>query len=128
MTAYNWETNDSNAGADYHNQNDNFLGGGSTPNGAVKPGLEAARNAGAGMIVTMPIIGYVAADHNGGGDVAPAAPNYLQTCASTRARRARAAPSRSRPTPPTPSSTRTSTSISSTRPTRAHSPTRAHPS
>ena len=78
MTAYNWETNDSNAGADYHNQNDNFLGGGSTPNGAVKPGLEAARNAGAGMIVTMPIIGYVAADHNGGGDVALSGPNYLR--------------------------------------------------
>ena len=54
MTAYNWETNDSNAGADYLNQNDNFLGGGTTPNGAVAPGLEAARNAGAGMLVTMP--------------------------------------------------------------------------
>jgi len=81
MTAYNWETNDSNAGADYLNQNDTFLGGGNTPNGAVAPGLEAARNAGAGMIVTIPLIGYVSADHNGGGDVAgtPAnpAPNYL---------------------------------------------------
>jgi len=76
MTAYNWETNDSNAGSDYQNQNDSFLGGGVTPNGAVAPGLEAARNAGAGMIVTMPIIGYVAADHNGGGDVANT-PNYL---------------------------------------------------
>jgi len=76
MTAYNWETNDSNAGADYLNQNDNFLGGGNTPNGAVGPGLEAARNAGAGMIVTVPIIGYVSADHNGGGDVAQT-PNYL---------------------------------------------------
>jgi len=76
MTAYNWETNDSNAGADYLNQNDNFLGGGNTPNGAVAPGLEAARNAGAGMIVTVPIIGYVSADHNGGGDVAQTA-NYL---------------------------------------------------
>jgi hypothetical protein len=76
MTAYNWETNDSNAGSDYQNQNDSFLGGGSTPNGAVKPGLEAARAAGAGMIVTMPIIGYVAADHQGNGDVAKT-PNYL---------------------------------------------------
>jgi len=28
MTAYNWETNDSNAGADFQNQNDTFLGGG----------------------------------------------------------------------------------------------------
>ena len=36
-----------------------------------RPGLEAARDAGAGMIVTMPLIGYVSADKNGGGDVAP---------------------------------------------------------
>jgi Glycoside hydrolase family 44 len=78
MTAYNWETNDSNAGSDFHNQNDNFLGGGTVLNGAVKPGLEAARAAGAGMIVTMPMIGYVSADHNGGGDVAQTA-NYLTT-------------------------------------------------
>ena len=76
MTAYNWETNASNAGADFFNQNDNFLGGGNTPNGAVGPGLEAARAAGAGMIVTMPLIGYVSADKNGGGDVAQT-PNYL---------------------------------------------------
>jgi hypothetical protein len=83
MTAYNWENNASNAGSDYLNQNDAYLGGGSTPNGAVAPGLEAARAAGAGMIVTMPIIGYVAADKLGGGDVAGTAsspaPNYLST-------------------------------------------------
>src|SRR5262245_48500863 len=30
-TAYNWETNASNAGADYHHQNDDFLGGGEIP-------------------------------------------------------------------------------------------------
>jgi hypothetical protein len=77
MTAYNWETNASNAGADFHNQNDNFLGGGNAPNGAVAPGLEAARGAGAGMIVTLPIIGYVAADKNGDGDVANSGANYL---------------------------------------------------
>ena len=82
MTAYNWETNASNAGADWFNQNDDFLGGGNTPNGAVAPGLEAARDAGAGMIVTMPLIGYVAADKNGGnenGDVALSGANYMQT-------------------------------------------------
>ena len=75
-TSYNWETNDSNAGSDYFHQNDTFLGGGNTPNGAVGPGLELARNAGAGMLVTMPLIGHVSADHNGGGDVAQT-PNYL---------------------------------------------------
>jgi len=82
MTAYNWETNASNAGSDWYNNNDGFLGGGTTPNGAVGPGLEAARNAGAGMIVTVPLIGYVAADKNGGndlGDVALSGANYLQT-------------------------------------------------
>ncbi len=79
MTAYNWETNASNAGADWFNQNDDFLGGGNTPNGAVGPGLVAARNAGAGMIVTMPLIGYVAADKLGNGDVANSGANYLQT-------------------------------------------------
>jgi hypothetical protein len=42
----------------------------------VKPGLEAARNAGAGMIVTMPMIGYVSADHKADLDVANT-PNYI---------------------------------------------------
>jgi hypothetical protein len=78
MTAYNWETNDSNAGSDYFNQNDNFLGGGAVPNGAVAPSIVAARAAGAGIVVTMPTIGYVSADHNGGGDVNLTA-NYLAT-------------------------------------------------
>jgi glycosyl hydrolase family 44 len=76
MTAYNWETNASNAGNDWHHQNDSFLGGGDVPNGAVAPGLEAVRAAGAAMIVTMPMIGYVSADKDGGGDVART-PNYL---------------------------------------------------
>jgi hypothetical protein len=76
MTAYNWETNASNAGADFHNQNDSFLGGGNTPNGAVAPTIEGARAVNAGVVVTMPTIGYVAADKNGGGDVAQT-PNYL---------------------------------------------------
>jgi len=76
MTAYNWETNDSNAGSDFQNQNDTFLGGGTTPNGAVAPGIVAARNAGAGIVVTMPTIGHVSADHLGGGDVNQT-PNYI---------------------------------------------------
>ena len=76
MTAYNWETNASNAGADFQNQNDAFLGGGETPNGAVAPTIEGARAANAGVVVTMPTIGFVAADKNGGGDVAQTT-NYL---------------------------------------------------
>ena len=69
MTAYNWETNASNAGEDWFNQNDDYLGGGNVPGGAVTPMIEAALNADAGIIVTVPLIGYVAADKNGGGDV-----------------------------------------------------------
>src|SRR5690606_4728189 len=69
MTAYNWETNASTAGEDWFNQNDDYLGGGNVPGGAVTPMIEAALNADAGIIVTVPLIGYVAADKNGGGDV-----------------------------------------------------------
>jgi hypothetical protein len=76
MTAYNWENNASNAGSDWFNQNDDFLGGGNTPNGALGPGIVAARNAGAGSLITIPAIGYVAADKLGGGDV-NLTPNYL---------------------------------------------------
>lgn len=75
-TAYNWETNDSNAGADYQNQNDDFMGGGTTPNGAIAPLITRARNANAGIVVTIPTIGHVSADHLGGGDVNQT-PNYL---------------------------------------------------
>jgi hypothetical protein len=75
-TAYNWETNDSNAGADFQNQNDNFMGGGTTPNGAIAPMIQRARAANAGILVTIPTIGYVSADHNAGGDVNQT-PNYI---------------------------------------------------
>lgn len=76
MTAYNWETNASNAGSDWHHQNDAYLGGGEVPGGAVTPLIDAALAAEAGVIVTVPLIGYVAADKDGGGDVNQT-PNYL---------------------------------------------------
>lgn len=77
MTAYNWETNASNAGADWYHQNDAYLGGGETPGGSVTPAIDAAIANQAGSIVTVPMIGYVAADKNGDGDVNQTA-NYLQ--------------------------------------------------
>jgi len=78
MTAYNWENNASNAGSDYYNQNDAYLGGGNTPNGAVAPSIVSARNAGAGIIVTMPTIGYVAADKSSADkEDVNVTPNYL---------------------------------------------------
>jgi autotransporter-associated beta strand protein len=64
-TAYNYTNNASNAGSDFQYENDNFLGGGSTPAGAVLPFLQAAQNANAGALITIPINGYVAADFSG---------------------------------------------------------------
>jgi hypothetical protein len=75
-TAYNWETNASNAGADFQHQNDSFLGGGSTPGDAVRADVARAFAAGASMLVTVPIAGYVSADTAGGGDVAQT-PSWL---------------------------------------------------
>jgi hypothetical protein len=78
-TAYNWENNASNAGSDFMFQNDDYLGGGSTPGGAVLPILQNANDHNAAALITVPINGYVAADTNGGGDVRNSGPNYLQT-------------------------------------------------
>jgi len=77
-TAYNWENNASNAGMDYHNQNDDYLGGGDVPGEAVRVHVAAAHAAGASMIVTVPIAGYVAADKNPPGDVNQT-PDWLNT-------------------------------------------------
>jgi hypothetical protein len=67
-SAYNWVNNASNAGNDWHYQNDNFLGGGHVPGGAVIPGVENARANDAAIILTIPMSGYVSADKKGDGD------------------------------------------------------------
>ena len=77
-TAYNWETNASNAGSDFQNQNDAFLGGGGAAGEAVRPHVANALAAGASIVVTVPIAGYVAADKAPGGDVNQT-PNWLAT-------------------------------------------------
>ena len=61
-TAYNWETNASNAGSDYCFENDNYLSSSTTPGAAVLPTVQEAKNAGAAAIVTVPIVDYVAGD------------------------------------------------------------------
>ena len=76
FTAYNWENNASNGGSDYNHQNDDNLGGGDTPGEAVRMHVAAAQKAGASMIVTVPIAGYVAADKDNDGDVNKT-PDYL---------------------------------------------------
>lgn len=81
-TAYNWETNASNAGNDYFNENDDYFGADDTPGEAVRSSAQASYDAGAqSVLITMPIQGYVAADKDGGddhgsGDVINT-PNYL---------------------------------------------------
>jgi hypothetical protein len=78
-TAYNWENNASNAGSDYLFQNDGYLSSSNTPGQAVKTSLDTARTGGAALIATVPIVDYVSADKNGGGDVRNSGANYLQT-------------------------------------------------
>ena len=77
-TAYNWETNASNAGNDYFFQNDGFMGGGDTPGEAVRPAVAKALAAGASVVVTVPMAGYVSADKNGDRDVNKT-PDFLNT-------------------------------------------------
>ncbi|MEO0716964.1 MAG: glycoside hydrolase family 44 protein, partial [Planctomycetota bacterium] len=68
-TGYNWETNNSNAGADFFHVNEEFLTnsfGQITPRGeAVGRALTEAATLGAATNVTVPIAGYVSADANG---------------------------------------------------------------
>ncbi len=78
-TAYNWENNASNAGSDWCFQNDGLLSSSNTPGQAVRPTIQAASNAGAAALVTIPIVDHVAADKNGGCDVRNSGANYLQT-------------------------------------------------
>ena len=77
LTAYNWENNASNAGIDWYNQNDGLLSSSDAPGEAVRPGIALAQSKNAGIVVTVPINGYVAADKSPGGDVNQT-PNYLQ--------------------------------------------------
>jgi hypothetical protein len=88
-TAYNWETNASNAGSDFRHQNDNFLGGGDLAGEAVRPYVAQARAAGAAVVVTVPMAGYVSADKLGNGDVNQT-PDFLRVrFKESRARKGR---------------------------------------
>jgi hypothetical protein len=78
-TAYNWETNASNAGADYMFENDAYLTSSTAPGAAVQLTLDPARTAGATALITIPIVDYVAGDESPAGDVRNSGTNYLQT-------------------------------------------------
>jgi hypothetical protein len=78
MTGYNWETNMSNAGADYYHHSDYFLTGGQAnlpPGSAVSGMIQAAANSGRAALVTVPMAGYVSADADGTVDETEVAPS-----------------------------------------------------
>lgn len=75
LTAYNWETNASNAGSDWQHQNDNLMGS-DVPGEAMRKAVSGSFEHGAAVVMTVPLAGYVAADKNGGGDVNKT-PDYL---------------------------------------------------
>jgi len=75
LTAYNWETNASNAGSDWQHQNDNLMGG-DVPGESMQKAVASSHEHGAACIMTVPIVGRVAADKKGDGDVNKT-PDYL---------------------------------------------------
>jgi hypothetical protein len=64
-TAYNWETNTSNAGRDYQYQNDRYLGNNVTPGGIVADLIDTDRRRGMASLITVQMQGYVSADDRG---------------------------------------------------------------
>ncbi len=73
FTAYNWETNASNAGQDYFFENDDYLGVSNEAGLTVRKFLEHVQSKGAASLLTVPTLGFVAADkdnaRDGGQDV-----------------------------------------------------------
>jgi hypothetical protein len=76
MSAYNWETNASNAGSDWQHQNDGYMGESNEPGWTTRQFFQPAQANGAAVLLTVPTLGYVSADKKADGDVAKT-PNYL---------------------------------------------------
>ena len=68
-TAYNWETNASNAGRDYLYESDAFLASSTSPGAAMLPSLGNAQSGNAGILTTIPMQGWVSADEAGPVDI-----------------------------------------------------------
>jgi hypothetical protein len=62
LTAYNWETNFSNAGFDFNWQNDRYLSQSTTPGDAVRKHASRSFSKNQAFMATIPMIGYVAAN------------------------------------------------------------------
>jgi hypothetical protein len=75
LTAYNWETNASNAGSDYLYQNDGLLSASSVAGAAISSYVSGDRSLGLTSLITVQMQGLVAAD--AGGPVSVASPPDL---------------------------------------------------
>jgi len=64
-TAYNWETNASNAGSDYIYSNDAYLSSSNVPAEAVRSFIAGDQGQGLASLVTLQLQGLVSADENG---------------------------------------------------------------
>jgi fibronectin type 3 domain-containing protein len=64
-TAYNWETNASNAGSDFLYESDSFLSSSNVPAEAVRGFIAQDQGAGIASLVTVQLQGLVSADENG---------------------------------------------------------------
>jgi hypothetical protein len=64
-TAYNWETNASNAGSDYLYENDNYLSSSATAGQAVIGFIAQDQGSGLASLITVQLQGLVAGDENG---------------------------------------------------------------
>ena len=64
-TAYNWETNASNAGSDYIYNNDNYLSSSNVPAEAVRSFVAGDQGFGLASLVTVQLQGLVSADESG---------------------------------------------------------------
>lgn len=69
LTGYNWENNASNAGTDWQNSSDSYLGGGDVPAKAITDFIDKNNQTATASLITLPAAGYVAKDKNG--SVAP---------------------------------------------------------
>jgi fibronectin type 3 domain-containing protein len=64
-TAYNWETNASNAGSDYLYENDAYLSSSTVPTEAVREFIAGDQNNGMASLITVQLQGLVAGDESG---------------------------------------------------------------
>lgn len=64
-TAYNWETNASNAGSDFEYENDDFLSSSTVPAEAVRSFIAGDQSSGLASLITVQLQGLVAGDESG---------------------------------------------------------------